>query len=65
MVDLYQVALHVRDASNPNLTWLFHPTLVVMELTTGISFDALIGLDIIRTCKLFVDGPAGQFTLDR
>ncbi len=63
-VNLYRVGLHIFDANNSNLPWVFHPTLVVMELSPNVPFDALIGLDILRACKLFVDGPSGQFTLD-
>ena len=40
------------------------PDLLVMELPTGLAFDVLIGMDVLRTCKMSVDGPAGQFTLD-
>ena len=64
VVNLYRVALHLFDAHNSNLPWVFHPTLVVMELSPSVPFDALIGMDILRACKLFVDGPGGQFTLD-
>lgn len=63
-VNLYQLGLHVFDANNSSLPWLFQPTIVVMELSPGVPFDALIGLDILRTCKLFLDGPSSQFTLD-
>jgi hypothetical protein len=44
--------------------WLFQPTIIVMEMSLRVPFDALIGLDILRTCKLFLDGPGAQFTLD-
>lgn len=64
-VNLYRVGLHIFDSRDPALPWLFHPTLVVMELAPSVPFDALIGLDVIRACRLFVDGPAGQFTLDQ
>jgi hypothetical protein len=64
VVNLYRVGLHLFDARNSNLPWVFHPTIVVMELAPGVPFDALIGLDILRACKVFLDGPGGQFTLD-
>jgi hypothetical protein len=35
-----------------------------MDLAPGFPFDVLIGMDVLRTCKLTVDGPAGQFTFD-
>jgi hypothetical protein len=63
-VDLYEVSLHILDVQNVGLPWLSKPWLVVMELASGVPFDALIGMDIIRTCKLLVDGPAQQFALD-
>jgi hypothetical protein len=63
-VNLYKVSLHILDSRNVSLTWLTLPTLLVMELPTGLQFDVLIGLDVIRTCKMLVDGPAGKFTLD-
>jgi hypothetical protein len=34
------------------------------ELPAGLPFDVLVGLDVLRNGKLFLDGPAGQFTLD-
>jgi hypothetical protein len=63
-VRLYKVSLHIFDTQNVNLPWLPHPTLLVMELAPDIPFDVLIGLDIIRTCKMTVDGPGGFFTLE-
>jgi hypothetical protein len=63
-VRLYKASLHVFDSQNVNLPWLPHPTLLVMELAPGVPFDVLIGMDIIRTCKMVVDGPGGIFTLE-
>jgi hypothetical protein len=63
-VNLYVVNLHVVDARNVLLPWFVQPSLTVMELDPQIPFAALIGMDIIRTCKLLVDGSASQFTLD-
>jgi predicted aspartyl protease len=63
-VDLYEVSFHILDGRNVLLPWLSYATLVVMELDPTIPFDALIGMDILRTCKLLIDGPANQFTLD-
>jgi hypothetical protein len=40
------------------------PDLLVMELPAGLPFDALVGMDVVRTCRTLVDGPAGAFTLD-
>jgi hypothetical protein len=63
-VSLYRVSLNIFDSQNVNLPWLPHPTLHVMELAPGIPFDVLIGMDIIRACKLMVDGPSGSFALE-
>lgn len=64
-VNLYEVGLHILDARDTSRPWIFHPTIVVMELSPGVPFDALIGLDIVRACTLVLDGPGGHFTLDR
>jgi hypothetical protein len=63
-VNLYWVCFHVCDRRNLLLPWLSQPSLLVMELPPGFPLDALIGLDILLTCRLVVDGPAGVFTLD-
>jgi hypothetical protein len=63
-VRLFLVTLFVLDATRPHLPWFVLPDLLVMELPTGLPFDVLIGLDVLRTCKMFLDGPGGQFTLD-
>ncbi|MBY0522900.1 MAG: hypothetical protein K2R98_05860 [Gemmataceae bacterium] len=63
-VNLYEVSLHILDAQNVGLPWLSHPSLVVMELASVVPFDALIGMDIIQTCTMLVDGPGHQFMLD-
>jgi hypothetical protein len=34
-----------------------------MEMPAALPVDVLIGMDVIRTCKLLVDGSAGRFTL--
>jgi hypothetical protein len=63
-VRLFLITLFVLDAGQPQLPWLDRSDLLVMELPTGLPFDVLIGMDILRTCKMLVDGPAGQFTLE-
>jgi hypothetical protein len=63
-VNLYKVSLHIYDPQNPAAPWLSQPSLVVMDLAHDFPFDVLIGLDVLRTCKLHLDGPAAQFTLD-
>jgi hypothetical protein len=63
-VALYRASLHIFNAQNVTLPWQSHPTLVVMELAAGVPFDVLLGMDILRTCKTLIDGPANNFLLD-
>ena len=64
-VNLYKVSLSIPapgPATGPMLT---RREMTVMEMTEVIpGVDALIGLDILLDCKLHLDGPARQFTLD-
>jgi hypothetical protein len=42
-----------------------HSDMLVTELAALLpDVDVLIGLDMLLTCKLLVDGPARQFTLE-
>lgn len=63
-VNLYRVCLHVCDQRNLARLWLSQPSLLVMDLAPGFPFDVLIGMDVLRTCKRTVDGPADLFMLD-
>jgi hypothetical protein len=63
-VQLYRVSLHIRDAGAPNLPMFTLPSLLVMELPPGPSCEVLIGMDVLMGCKLIVDGPARQFTVE-
>jgi hypothetical protein len=63
-VNLYRVSLHVLDTQQIGLPWLSQPSLLVMELAPGFPFDAIIGMDVLLTCKLLLDGPARRFTLE-
>jgi hypothetical protein len=60
------VGLTVTDAApQPASPELSLPTWVVSELAVALpDADVLIGLDVVRTCKLIVDGPAQTFTLE-
>src|SRR5262249_42326760 len=62
-VNLYRVSLSIYDArGGPMFT---QRDLLVSELTTALpSLDALIGMDVLMDCKLLVDGPGRQFTLE-
>jgi hypothetical protein len=58
--DLFEVSLSILNGD-----MLTIPSLIVSELATVLpDADVLIGLDVILTCKLLVDGPARQFTLE-
>jgi hypothetical protein len=63
-VQLFRVSLSILDASQPTLPWFTHPDLLVMELPPNPSVDVLIGMDVLLGCRMLVDGPARQFTLD-
>lgn len=56
--------LFILDKTQRHLPWFSLDDLVVMELPSPLAVDVLIGMDVIRTCKLLVDGPAQHFTLD-
>ncbi len=58
-VRLFEVTRFILNASQPHLPWLDQPDRVVLELPSGLPVDVLI-----RTCKLLLDGPGGQFTLE-
>jgi predicted aspartyl protease len=64
-VKLYRVSLHVYDRLDPGLPWISEPRQLVMELAPSLPLDLLIGMDIVRVCKLLVDGPRGLFTLEQ
>jgi hypothetical protein len=61
----YLVSLHILDAQrSPAGPWFSSPLLTVLGLALVAGVDVLVGLDVLRTCQLFVDGPGGTFTLD-
>lgn len=64
-VDLYEVSLGITDFTTVGAPQLTYPRLRVMELVTALTdIDVLIGMDVILGCRMLVDGPARQFTLD-
>ena len=63
-VRLFRVTLFILDKAQPKMPWFTVPDLLVMELPAPLPVDVLIGMDVIRICKMLVDGPAGQFLLD-
>jgi Retroviral aspartyl protease len=63
-VRLFRVTLFILDASQPHLSWFTLPNLLVMEMPSVLPVDVLIGMDVIRTCKMLVDGTGGHFALE-
>lgn len=64
-VDLFEVSVNVFDLSNLSGPKLILPTVMVMEVPAPLSnLDILIGLDVLLTARLFLDGPGRVFTLD-
>ena len=64
-VNLFEVSLGIPPAGNLPGPMLTRSDLVVMELAAPIpDVEVLIGLDILLDCRLLLDGPARQFTLD-
>lgn len=63
-VELYRISLSVFETGNPHVPWFVVPDLEVMALPGSVSRDALIGLDVSLECRLHIDGPGRQFTLD-
>lgn len=64
-VRLFRVSLSISPSGNLPGPMLTRPDLLVMELLDPIpNVDVLIGLDILLDCRLLVDGPGRQFTID-
>jgi len=63
-VRLFAASLFIFDSSNVHSPWIVRSDLKVMELPGSLEFDVLIGLDVLRTCTMVVDGPGGRFALD-
>lgn len=64
-VDLYKVSVGVTNFADPQASELLEPNLIVMELPTALpKIEVLIGLDLLMSCKLILDGPGKRFTLD-
>lgn len=64
-VDLYRASLSLLPHGHHPGPMLTAPDLLVMELPTIIQdVDVLVGLDVLLTCRLTLDGPVRQFTLE-
>jgi hypothetical protein len=64
-VRIFEVSLGITDFGDPSAPELVEPNLLVMEMTSALPVaDVLIGLDVLLSCKLLLDGPARHFMLD-
>ena len=64
-VFLHEVSLSIAGPAHVGGFVLTDPALRVSELVVSLpDADVLIGLDVLRTGKMLLDGPAAQFTMD-
>jgi hypothetical protein len=64
-VNLFRVSVNVLDLRNPSGPKQLLPAVLVLELPNPLTtLDVLIGLDVLLTARLFLDGPGRAFTLD-
>jgi hypothetical protein len=64
-VRLFRVSMTIPPAGNRPGAGLTLPDLEVMELPKPLhGTEVLIGMDVLLNCKLLLDGPARQFTLE-
>src|SRR5262249_49711706 len=63
--NLYKVSLSVLDLWNNPGPKLLHPNVLTMELPAVLAgIDVLLGMDILLTARLIIDGPGGIFLLE-
>jgi hypothetical protein len=65
VADVYRVSLSLMaypGSPGPMLTFRDMKVLELSPLIGGV--DVLVGRDVVLTCNMIVEGPAGQFTLD-
>jgi hypothetical protein len=63
--NLFEVSLRVIDVGNPSAPSLVLPNLLVIEMPSSLpNIDVLIGLDVLLTARLLLDGPNRTITLD-
>lgn len=64
-VNLFDVSVNVLDLRNPLGPKLILPVVMVMEIPAPPpNLDVLIGLDVLLTARLVLDGPRREFTLE-
>ncbi len=65
MADIYRVSLSLLDSPGGHVPMLTFNDMRVLELTSPLAgVDVLIGMDVLLTCRLLVDGPAHLFAID-
>jgi hypothetical protein len=64
-VRLFRVSVSIPPRGNVAGPMLNEPNLKVMEMPAPIpGVEVLIGMDLLLNCRLIVDGPARQFSLE-
>lgn len=64
-VDLFEASVNVLDLRNLSGPKLILPDVLVMELPNPLpNLDVLIGLDVLLTTRLLLDGPRREFSLE-
>jgi hypothetical protein len=64
-VKLYEISLSITKLGQPGAAMLTVPDLIGSELATALpDVDVLVGLDVLLQCKLLLDGPGREFTLE-
>lgn len=64
-VELFEASVGVLDLRNLSGPTLVLPDVLVMEMTQPpANLDVLIGLDVLLTARLLLDGPGQFYTLD-
>jgi predicted aspartyl protease len=62
-VNLHRISLTISSPTQGAATALTIPDLLVSELTSPLSVEALIGMDVLRQGLLVLDGPGQRFIL--
>lgn len=63
-VSLFEVSITILEAAQSGPPGFVSPRLLVMEMTSPLAFDVLIGMDVLLGCRLLIDGPGRQFMID-
>jgi hypothetical protein len=64
-VNLFDVSLSIPPPGSAPGPMLTQSDLIVMEMPSSIpGVDVLVGMDVLLGCKLVVEGPSRQFTVE-